>query len=155
MAERAGKSRLIRPSSSTLPIAMPAPASTDDANSKGRLTQARSKVPTQIKNIAPSSVRSTPKRRASAGDGAANRPRQMMGRVVKKLAPVALRPVLCMISGSTTDRLPNTGRRLKAISSKLAASSKGCVAGVGTATAPAAKGVEEGGVEGMGAGSIR
>ena len=77
---------------------------------------------------------------------------QMMGRVVKKLAPVAPRPVSRMISGSTTDRLPNTGRRLKAISSRLTASSTGWVFVIGTAVAGVARDVEEGGVEGMGAG---
>ena len=127
IAARRGKSRLIRPSSSTLPSAMPAPANTDEANNKGRLTQARSAVPMQISSIAPSKVRSTPKRRASAGAGAEKMPRQMMGSVVSKLAPVALKSVSRMMSGNTTDRLPNTGRRLKAISSRLSANSTGCV----------------------------
>ena len=94
MAERLGKSRLIMPSTSTLPTAMPAPASTEDVNKSGRLAHARSAVPRQISSMAPSSVRSTPKRRANAGAGAAN-------------------------------RLPKTGRRLKAISSRHNASSQG------------------------------
>ena len=131
MADRVGKSRLTMPSTSTLPTAMPAPANTDEANSSGRLGQARSAVPRQISKSAPSRVRSTPKRRAKAGAGAANRPRQTMGRVVSRLAPVAPRPVSRMMSGSTTDRLPNTGRRLKAISSRHRPSSQGCAGRAG------------------------
>jgi hypothetical protein len=120
------KLRLTRPGSSTLPMAIPAPASTDDANSGASVPAARSTVPTVMSSRASSSTRSGPYRRASAGVGAENSPRHTIGKVVSMLAPTADRPVSRMISGNTTDRLPNTGRRLQAMRIRLRPSSHLC-----------------------------
>ena len=118
------KLRLIRLGSSTLPMAMPAPASTADKNREKTLPVARSNVPEAIKTRAISNTRSAPKRRARAGVGSEKRPRHRMGSVVSMLAPVEVRPVSRMISGSTTERLPNTGRRLQAMRIRLRASNQ-------------------------------
>ena len=48
----------------------------------------------------------------------------LVASVVSMLAPVEDRPVSRMISGSTTERLPKTGRRLQAIRIRLRASSQ-------------------------------
>jgi hypothetical protein len=116
------KSRFTRPDSSTFDTAMPLPAMAEARNSSGMLPVPRSSVPTKISTMQPSSVRSVPKRRPSPGASGANTPRHTIGRVVNRLAAVAERPVALMISGSTTERLANTGRRLKAISTTLAPS---------------------------------
>ena len=56
-----------------------------------------------------------PTRRPSQGAHMAKSPKQTMGRVVSALAAVGDIPVAATISGSTTERLENTGRRLKAM----------------------------------------
>ncbi|MCY1225425.1 hypothetical protein D9M72_376170 [compost metagenome] len=117
------KSRFTRPESSTFDTAMPLPAMAEARNSSGMLPVPRSTVPTPISTMQPSSVRSVPKRRPSQGAIGANTPRQTIGSVVSRLAAVADRPVARMISGSTTDRLANTGRRLKAMSTTVRPSS--------------------------------
>ena len=72
-----------------------------------------------------------------------------MGSVVSTLAPVADKPVSRMISGSTTDRLPNTGRRLQAIRIRLRPSSHNEELGDGEAEGVGeVAGAEAGAVEG-------
>ena len=113
---------------------MPVPAMAEATKSKGTLPVPRSKVPTRMNTRQPSRVRSVPKRRPSRGASIAKRPRQTIGKVVSRLAAPGDSPVDAMISGSTTDRLENTGRRLKAMSTTLSASSRrlpGVGAGVG------------------------
>ncbi len=118
----AAKSRFTRPDSSTFDTAMPLPAMAEARNSSGMLPVPRSTVPTRISTMHASSVRSVPKRRPRPGASGANTPRQTIGSVVSRLAAVDESPVALMISGSTTERLANTGRRLKAISTTLAPS---------------------------------
>ncbi len=121
---RCSKSRLIKPDINTLAIAMPVPASAVAANSTGSAPTPRNPVPSATSARHASSVRSVPKRRPSRGANIANSPRQTTGNVVSALAPPGERPVRSMISGSTTDRLENTGRRLKPISTTLNAISQ-------------------------------
>ena len=91
------------------------PASAEAMKSSGTFPVPRNAVPAVIMSMQTRSVRSMPTRRPSQEAGMANRPRQTIGKVVRALAAASERPVEATMSGSTTERLENTGRRLNAI----------------------------------------
>ncbi len=110
----AAKSRLIRPGSSTLATAMPAPMTTVPANSATTESSSRSAVPAQISAMVPSSERSMPKRRPSRGAIGASRPKQSSGSAVSRLVAAAVMPLSSRMVPASGDTATRAGRRLSA-----------------------------------------
>ncbi len=113
---RCAKSRLIRAGSSTLPVAIAAPASTVPTNRAGTASRVRTAIPAHSTTSAMSRARSMPTRRASRGAMGASRPKHSTGSAVSTPAVVAESPTLARISASSGDTATTAGRRFAAIS---------------------------------------
>lgn len=123
---------------------MQAPANAVPKNSSEIEEKPRSAVPSASRRMTPSRTRSVPTRCASLGASGENSPMQMTGKVVRILVPKAERPRPVRISGKSADALEKTGRRLKAMSTRLAPSKNlpigdlpPCGSGAGTSSASA------------------
>jgi hypothetical protein len=119
---RCEKSRRTSTGSSTLPVAIAAPASAVPRNSRPTPGMSRSSMPASRTNIAPASAVRTPSRRASTGASGASRPKQSTGSVVSAPAHPDDRPVSDWMRLSTGPIAAAAGRRLIAISTTPAAS---------------------------------
>ena len=120
------KSRLIRPGSSTLPSAIPVPINTVPAYNANALPAERSRMPAEMTNSAPKSVRSMPNLRATDALSGEKAAKASNGSEVSRPRAEALKPKSFWISGKTGAMLVKGTRRFTAISRMPATSAMAC-----------------------------